>query len=267
MRLYTEPVSRTERAASVAVATAVTMATSLLILVSVQPREAAVSAPIRTRNADSAFEHLAYVLTHPHPAVAPTTPIARPSPRSEPQHAATRPARGSASSSYLDDADSSANASVAPPVDPAQTPPTGIGGRWISPGISPRLRPDSAATGPRTSAPSAIVNGPWQLPHLPLSQSDRDAQARADALAGIAARAAGLPVARGMSGGGHIDAPLPFGGPSRKQRDRDSTINAQTKESLARVFRRLDSVTAARRRRNAQSLAGAEDSSRRDTQP
>lgn len=62
-----------------------------------------------------------------------------------------------------------------------------------------------------------------------------------------------------------MDVPLPFGGPSRNQRERDSTINAQTKESLARVRRRLDSVVAARR--SSDRLAQVQDSVRRGRQP
>jgi hypothetical protein len=103
------------------------------------------------------------------------------------------------------------------------------------------------------------------LAHLPPSQSDRDAKERAKALDAIAARAAGVPTARTISGGGSVDAPLPFGGPSRKQRERDSVIMAQTNESLAHVLRRLDSVATAREKNRL--LAHAADSSRSITKP
>ena len=124
---------------------------------------------------------------------------------------------------------------------------------------------DSALRSVRENLAATLSGG--QLKRLPLKQTDHDVQARAEALASIAARGAGVPIAHGIAGGGHIDTPLPFGGPSRKQRERDSTINAQTKEILARVRRRLDSAMATRERRHTDSLAHVEDSLRVDTRP
>jgi hypothetical protein len=126
------------------------------------------------------------------------------------------------------------------------------------------IRFDSALRAFHDNLATTFTGG--QLKHLPLTQTDLDVQSRAEALAAIAARSAGRPIARAMSGGGRIDAPLPFGGPSRKQRERDSTIDAQTKETLSRVQRRLDSAATTRRRRHTDSLARVEDSLRRSSQ-
>ena len=94
-----------------------------------------------------------------------------------------------------------------------------------------------------------------QLKKLPLTQTDRDSRSRAEALAAIAASGAGRPIRRAIAGGGRIDAPPPFGGPSRRQRERDSTIDSETKENLTRVQQRVDSLAATRRRKYIDSLA------------
>jgi hypothetical protein len=116
---------------------------------------------------------------------------------------------------------------------------------------------DSLAAGPSID---------WTKP-LPLTQAERDSQLRAEALANIVARALGRPAQRTTLAGGSIAAPLPFGGPSRTQRERDRAVHAQTKEILARVQRRADSIAVARQRWRADSLAQAQDSLRRDLRP
>ena len=300
MRLYTDPVSRAERAASIAVATAVTVTGALLVLASAQSRVMLMQVPTGTRKADSISERLRYLVTVPTNTIAPAHPTARPSPRAQPPHGPASRARTGASTSSLTKADSVAGASVSPTLAPMRTSVADFDSRWTPQGVSPLLQSDSTTVRSTTATVNAIASGPvWSgasasprlrsesvrydsalrvvhdnlaatltngsLAHLPLSQPDRDVQERAKALAAIAARAAGVPVVRTMSGGGSIDAPLPFGGPSRKQRERDSVIMAQTNESLARVLRRLDSVTAARTR--YQSLAHTGDSSRSSSQP
>ena len=96
-----------------------------------------------------------------------------------------------------------------------------------------------------------------------LTQAERDEQLRARALDGVAANGAGLPSQLGTMSGGGVAVGLPFGGPSREQRERDRRDYARAKEMLARVQRRADSVVAARRRRYADSLAQVADSQRR----
>lgn len=101
----------------------------------------------------------------------------------------------------------------------------------------------------------------------PLTQAERDVQLRAEAREIIAARGAGLPERRAILAKGGMGIPLGVGGgPSREQRRRDSTVNAQTMQMLARVRRRADSVVAARKARR-DSLAQLDGSSRHDIRP
>ena len=141
----------------------------------------------------------------------------------------------------------------------------------------PRELPETAATEEREAAEAAnltlrnrVAAGILEPP--PPTQDERDAKLRAEALAAVAARSAGLPIApptltlgrigprrqdtTSTGGGG-----LPLGGPTRRQRERDRAIHAKTVELLARVQRRADSVTAERRRRT-DSLAAVGDSLR-----
>jgi hypothetical protein len=87
------------------------------------------------------------------------------------------------------------------------------------------------------------------------TQAEVDAKWSDQALEVAASRASGAPVHQ-MIGGVSVPAPLPFGGPSRKQRERDRAIEAELKSIRARRQQRVDSVVAERRRR-ADSLARA----------
>jgi hypothetical protein len=107
--------------------------------------------------------------------------------------------------------------------------------------------------------PLGIVNRPPVPP--PLTQEEKDAKWRDEAFEAVAARGAGRPV-RSTMVGGSIPVPLPFGGPSRKQRERDRAIYAELLVAVARRQQRVDSVVAARRKRNADSLARLADSLR-----
>ena len=70
---------------------------------------------------------------------------------------------------------------------------------------------------------------------------------REEAFEVVAARGAGRLYLRKREGGG-FPIGLPFGGPSRKQRERDRAIEAQLKVIRAQRRARIDSVVAARRR-------------------
>jgi hypothetical protein len=61
-------------------------------------------------------------------------------------------------------------------------------------------------------------------------------------------------------GGISIPIPLPGGGPSREQRQHDSTVNAHVLPILERLRRRADSVRAARRRDSLEAIAKQRDS-------
>jgi hypothetical protein len=100
-----------------------------------------------------------------------------------------------------------------------------------------------------------------------LSQAERDEQMRTEARDAVAARGAGAPQVLGMTAGGGIAVPLPFGGPSNAQRKRDRQAYEETKLMMARLQRRVDSVVATRRRRFADSLAQVADSQVRHARP
>lgn len=305
MRLRTDPVSPTERVASIAAATCVTVATALLLFAAALPGFVPVSAPVSALDAGRASEHLVYVMTRaPLPAVAPAPPTATPPPRPESGGAARSPA-GERVPPPNRLGVASASGAGTPPVT---TPPTtsDTGSLWAPRAVSPLLWPDATSASETTAgtagsagaAAGAPVAGvavgfasrrpalmrfdsalralrdnlaaglaSGRLKPPPLTQAERDVQLRTEALAVIAARGAGVPVPRATLAGGGVAIPLPFGGPSREQRERDRAIHAQTLEILARVQRRVDSVVAARRRWRADSLAHVEDSLRQDTRP
>lgn len=125
------------------------------------------------------------------------------------------------------------------------------------------VRFDAALHAVHDNLATGLSTGAFDTPAS--EQAQLDEQLRAKALAAIAAKAAGVPITRGMLSGSSIAVPLPFGGPSRAQRQRDSAVNAVTAKRLARVRQRLDSVVAARRRKSSDSLAQIADSLRPDT--
>jgi hypothetical protein len=126
------------------------------------------------------------------------------------------------------------------------------------------VRFDSVLHAVHDNLATGLSTGAFDTPAS--KQAQRDEQLRAKALAAIAAKAAGVPITRGMLPGTSISVPLPFGGPSREQRQRDSAVNAVTAKRLERVRQRLDSVVAARRRSRMDSIAQIADSSRRGTE-
>jgi hypothetical protein len=97
---------------------------------------------------------------------------------------------------------------------------------------------------------------------VPLTQEERDAQWRAQALAALAERSSEGLNPRAISGGASIPIGLPFGGPSHETRERDSANYAQAKEIQARIQRRVDSTLAARRQRHVDSLARVDHATR-----
>src|SRR6185312_12042900 len=230
MRLRAVPVSRVDRIASTAAASGMTIAAALLVFTSAPSRFVPVAAPAGSHEADPAAQRIAYV--RPLPTAAPPTDERR---AREPRPNATV-------------ADSSAGTQA-----PDRTSPPSVSRferEWTAHGISPLLLPNGGgapASGGSAHVPSALFTVP--------PQADRDAQLRAQAMADMAAKAAGAPMSPSARGGVTLDAPIPFGGPSRAQRKRDSTINAQTKAALQRIWQRLDSIAAARRRHHADSLA------------
>lgn len=286
-------------------ATGITVAATLLVFTALLPRLVPLSLHERSRYADRTAEGLAYLAPAPRTTIAPVRAGAVTSSRAEPRNAAIPKRRDQRSTPREDSAAPLNESAVSRATVPTQNATADTGDRLSARAMSPLLLPNfSVGTETKWGAglSGATTNGPvsgiaGMFPHRSqeaidydsalrtvrdglaatlsgrhakgksLEQTERDAQLRADALADIAARGAGTPIARAIAGGGHIDAPVPFGGPSRKQRERDSTINAQTKETLARIQRRLDSASVTRQRRHTDSLAHVEDSSRTNTRP
>lgn len=263
MRIHTDSGSRTERIASIAVATGVTVASALIVLASARPSLVPAWAPVATNDPKQHSERLAYVVTAPTTTIASERPAVPPSSRAESRHAVASPARERESKPDSDVA-SAAGAGVPQLTTPIKPTVADAGAPWPAPAVSPLLwSDDSALRAGHGNLAGTLAAGLRDNPSL--TQTDLDAHLRAEALAAIAARGAGLPITRTASGGGHVDIPLPFSGPSRKQRERERAINAQTMKSLAHVLQRLDSVAASRKRRQADSLAHVEDSLHRDS--
>jgi hypothetical protein len=267
----------------------------LLVLTALRPRVGARIPLVWVPDIGPATEHLVYIVA---PAAAHTSAVrsaAHPPSPNEAGHATASPARDRVSLLSRDDL-ASVSAATGPPAIAPDTASYGT-----PPAVSPLRRPDTTAVTDTTAAAANVLRttvgapavgvgsvlalgrlgpfrfdsalravrdslaaGPsidWTTP-LPLTQAERDSQLRAEALANIVARAVGRPAPRTTLAGGSIAAPLPFGGPSRKQWERDRAIHAQTLEILARVRQRADSVAAARRRQRADSLAQLQDSLR-----
>jgi hypothetical protein len=276
--------------ASIAVATAITVGTALLVFASLRPRRVAESAPAQVHDAGQVTERLAYVIARA--AGSPVAPMRLPAhPRSHVQ------------SQYITKssprAQTSSEAVIPPSIAPSGVADTGTG----SP---PRTVPPLAA--PKAAAPSELTTGVarwWTtfgrapafgnakgLFHrdaepmdfdsalrvvrdslydefaagrprsVPLTQAERDAQWRAQALAAFAERNIGELNPRAISAGASVSIGLPFGGPSHETRERDRAIYAQTKEIQARIQRRVDSTLAARRQRHVDSLARVDHQTR-----
>ena len=252
MGLRADPVFTTDRVASTAAASGLTIATALLVLASVPPRFAPVPAPVPAHAAARAADRITYVspvaappVTNIRPAVpAKTRTPPRPRPAAPTQEQeVTQTSRPVAH-------DSSAGAPAS--ASATRSSVSDFERRWTAHGVSPLLLPGPAPE-PAYAGGAASTRATM---HVLNSAVDRDAQLRAEASEDRAARAAGAPLPITPRGGVSIDAPLPFGGPSRAERKRDSTINAQTKAILVRVRQRLDSIAAARRRQRADSLGG-----------
>jgi hypothetical protein len=256
MGLRADPVFTTDRVASTAAASGLTIATALLVLASVPPRFAPVPAPVPAHAAVRAADRITYVspvaalpVTNIRPAVpAKTRTSPRPRPAAPTHEQVTQTSRPVAP-------DSSAGAPAS--ASATRSSVSDFERRWTAHGVSPLLLPGPAPE-PAYAGGAASTRATM---HVLNSAVDRDAQLRAKESEDRAARAAGAPLPITPRGGISIDAPLPFGGPSRAERKRDSTINAQTKAILVRVRQRLDSIAAARRRQRADSL-GSDDKRR-----
>jgi hypothetical protein len=267
MRLRSDPASRYERVASIAVATAITVGAALLVFASVPPRRVAELVPAQVNTAGHVTERLEYVIARA--AGSPVAPLRLPAhPRSRVQPTP---------SVVVDTGTGSPPRSAPPLAGPKAAAPseltTGITGWWSTIGRAPALgnakgifhrhaEPmdfDSALRVVRDSLNAEFAAG--RPRSVPLTQAERDEQWRAQALAAFAERS-GVINPRALSGGVSVPIGLPFGGPSHETRERDRALSAQAKEIQDRIQRRVDSTLAARRQRHVDSLARVDHATR-----
>jgi hypothetical protein len=260
MRQLPYRLSRTERIASLVTAIAVTLGAVLVVLT------AQVVAGTTAPAGELTVERVVYVAPP-----APTLGVARhPILRSRPRRV---PAVNATSLFEATDAPPRDSASLAP----AAAAPLAIGGGGVADSASggaPNARAGSAAPAsagaPIANARVGFTHGPVEgvapppFKALPPTQAEVDAKWRDQAFEVAAARGAGVPVRMTTAAGG-FPVPLPLGGPSRMQRERDRAIEAQLKVTRALRQQRIDSVVAARKRRLADSLARVPDSLRSGT--
>ena len=251
--------SRTERVLSLATAIAVTLGAALVVLAALVSRDTPGprSAPVNERT----VERLVYVAPPaPTPAAA-----SRPVLRSPPRRVSTlnpTPVNEAIEAPPVDSA-SLAPQAAAPLAAGGATGADGALGGASSTGLVKAAR--SAAGAPVAGARTGFSHGPVEgvgpppFKPLPATQAEIDAKWRDQAFEVAAARGAGVPV-RMTTSAGSIPVPLPFGGPSKKERERNRAIEAQLAVSRAIRQQRLDSIVTARKRRLADSLARVADS-------
>ncbi|MEP6690460.1 MAG: hypothetical protein ABJD07_04850 [Gemmatimonadaceae bacterium] len=170
-------------------------------------------------------ERLVYV--RPRPADVAPPPVQPP--RARDRAVAARPSAGPPP----DAAPRDTSAIHAPPAPPSMgdAPPTPA----TAPSTAP-ARAGGACIGPCSAAAAPAFT--WGRPNAPPSRAERDS-----VLAVVADRVAhsqSPPAARGP--GVSIAVGLPGGGPTRAQRQRDSTINADVLARMARIRARYDSA-------------------------
>lgn len=280
MRPRAEPFSSVDRVASIAVATGTTVVAALLVVATTPARFVPFESTAPPPDAGRVLDHVSYVATSaprtaparratPAPQLVSRSPdsrslagerssgLGRPHPASD-SSAARSPANSSTRSPS--EIERPSNAHEAPPLWPRnalgiETNPKIPVSSYSAGGVLPwKAVAPTGESSKALSADSALRAVRDKIAGSGAGQADRDAESRAQADAAIAARGTGAPLPTSRLGGVSMDAPIPFGGPSRAQRKRDSTINAQTKAVLERVRQRLDSVAAARRAARADSL-------------
>jgi hypothetical protein len=271
MRSGPPQVSGIERVASLAVASGVTVGIALLVLGALAPTLVRRTAGTSGLDGRRLSEQLVFVSPTIVPAPAAAVVPPRQARRSAPQAAA----RATDATTAREPAPARDTMSVRPPVatptavGPSSAPPASAGAPVASAVVgftrtSQPIRFDSVLRTMSDSIAIGLASGVLKPP--PLTQAEKDAKWRDEAFEVAAARASGAPLRRTMAGGS-IPVPLPFGGPSRKQRERDRAIEAELKPIRALRQQKVDSIVAARERRRADSLAHLPDSLRPAARP
>jgi hypothetical protein len=252
--------SRTERVASLATAIGVTLGMVLLVLAAQVERDS--TAPGSARADELTVERIAYV-TPPPLTLTAASPVLRSPPRRV-RTVNAAPSREPVGAPPRDSASLAPEAAAPLPIAGAAIPDSASSG---AANMTSSKAARWTAGAPVASAKVGFSHGPVEgvapppFKPLPPTQAEIDAKWRDQAFEVAAARGAGVPVRMTTSAGG-ISVPLPFGGPSKKQRERDRAIEAQLKVLRALRQQRIDSVVASRKRRLADSLARVADSLR-----
>ena len=252
-------------------ATGVTLGTALVVFAALEPVFVSMSRSTPGLDAERVSEHVVYVRPpSPVPLVAPTRQAARPSARIEPRGATATTAREPLQAVRRDNASAPATEANARSTRETTAASRVAAGAPISGAVvgfrrsSEPFRADSAAKAVSERLSAGLTSG-LLVPPGP-TQEERDAKLRDQSFEIADARGKGEPV-RMNTPAGSIPIPLPFGGPSRKQRERDRAIGAELAVMRAVRQARVDSIVAARQRRRADSLARIADSMRAGVRP
>ena len=268
MHFRTHQVSRIERFASLAAATIVTVGTALLVLAGLGSSFVSTPTASLTLDTRQLSEHVVYLVPPVRApvlaaSVMPTRQAARSPVGTQSGSVATSPASVGVTAPRID--------SATPVPTPTTTPSRAMAGAPIAAAMvaikhaNPEpVRIDSLIRELSDRVPLGIVNRPPVA--LPATQEEKDVKWRDQAFEALVARSAGVGVPYKMAGAS-IPVPLPFGGPSRKQRERDRALFAELLVTVARRQQRVDSLAAARRARHADSLAVSTDSLHPGTPP
>jgi hypothetical protein len=268
MHFRAHQVSRIERLASLAAATIVTVGTALLVLAGLASSFVSAPAASLTLDTRQLSEHVVYLVPPVRApvlaaTVMPTRQAARSSAGAQSGPVAMSPARAGVTAPRID--------SAAPAPAPTTSPSRAMAGAPIAAAMvaikhaNPEpVRIDSFIRELSDRVPLGIVKRP-PVP-LPATQEEKDVKWRDQAFEAVVARSAGA-VAPYKMAGASIPVPLPFGGPSRKQRERDRALFAELLVTVGRRQQRVDSIAAARRARHADSLGVLTDSLHPGTPP
>jgi hypothetical protein len=269
MHLHTHWVSWRERAASFAVASCVTVGATLLVFAALGPTFVRQPASGPAANVRHVAERVEFLNPRePLASVPLTRQVRRPPTRASAQLNDDLNAREAVTASPPDSgaharriAEPSANATLTStseaPARPASTASALAGAPRASVTVgftreSTPVRFDSVLRVMTDSVGIGLLAGAIKVP--PPTQAERDAKWRDEAFEVVAARGAGRPFVRKIIGGG-IPIGLPFGGPSRKERERNRAIEAELTVMRAQRRARIDSISgrasAARRLRRA----------------
>jgi hypothetical protein len=253
MRPPSNQPSPIERVATFVAACGLTVGTALVVFGALVPRGTRPSTS--ALDARQVSEQLVFVSPPipraPAPAVVATRQRRGSSSRAESRAVVASPVTESAALPPPDTASSKPSNTVPVFVETKSEPRTTAGAPVASAVVgfarsSRAVRFDSVLRTMTDSVGVGLAVGAIKPP--PPTQAETDAKWHEQAFEVAAARTSGVPLRHTM-GGSSIAVPLPFGGPTRKQRERDRAIEAELKPIWALRQQKVDSIIAARQRR------------------